>query len=76
MKRATRAYGFPESLSNVDTRQAKVILYFRMKKYYEHMHFLLNAGVSSSTVLKEKRPLLVTVNSEDGPGKHCIENTA
>lgn len=62
--------------SNVDTWQAKVIQHFRMRKYYEHKHFLLNSAVSSSTAAKQTRPLPVTADSEEVLGRYCRENTA
>lgn len=62
--------------SNVDTWQAKVILHFRMRKYYEHKHFLLYSAVSSSTAAKQTRPLLVTADCEEALGRYCRENTA
>lgn len=62
--------------SNVDTWQAKVIRHFRMRKYYEHMHFLLNSAVSSSTAAKQTRPLLATADSEEVLGRYWRENTA
>lgn len=62
--------------SNADTWQAKVILHFRMRKYYEHKHFLLKSAVSSSTAAKQMRPLVVTADSEEALGRYCRENPA
>lgn len=41
--------------SNVDNWQAKAILHFRMRKYYEHKHFLFNSAVSSSMAPKQRK---------------------
>lgn len=55
--------------SNVDTWQAKVIQHFRMRKYYEHKHFLLNSAVSSSTAAKQNEATSGYSRLWGGPGK-------